>query len=96
MPDLVVTSAVLEESSAKLASIKDEFDHAGDRVREEADVWGQNDVRKAMADFVHNWSIHRGHISDAVGDLKKKIDDAVTYWDNTEKGLSNSLQTESS
>ena len=95
MTDLIVTSAVLEESSAKLIAIKEEFDTAGDRVKEDAEVWGQNDVRGAMKSFVNNWSIHRGKISTAVGDLQKKVDDMTKTWGETEQALTDGLTTES-
>jgi hypothetical protein len=94
MPDLIVTSAVLEESSAKLTEIKHEFDTAGKRVAEDAHVWGQRDVTNAMKDFVHNWGIHRGKISTAVGDLQKKVHDMTETWTQTEQTLADGLTTE--
>ena len=94
MADLIVTSAVLEESSAKLIEIKNEFDNAGSRVGEHAEVWGQNDVRSAMAEFVGNWKIHRGKISTAVGDLQKKVHDMTETWTQTEQTLADGLTTE--
>jgi len=94
MPDLIVTSAVLEESSAKLVAIKEEFDSAGGRVKEDADVWGQRDVQGAMKSFVNNWSIHRGKISTAVGDLQKKVEEMTKTWGETEQALTDGLTTE--
>ena len=94
MTDLIVTAAVLEESSAKLAAIKQEFDTAGDRVKEDAEVWGQENVRSAMADFVHNWGMHRTKISTAVGDLQKKVDDMTETWGQTEQTLADGLTTD--
>ncbi|MCU1405168.1 MAG: hypothetical protein JWQ43_1471 [Glaciihabitans sp.] len=96
MSDLVVSRSVLEDSSAKLKAIKEEFDTAGKRVAEDADVWGQRDVASAMNSFVNNWSIHRGKISTAVGDLQKKVDDAAVAWTETEQNLTDGLTTESS
>lgn len=93
MPDLIVTSAVLEESSAKLVEIKNEFDNAGNRVGEHAEVWGQSDVRSAMAEFVGNWKIHRGKISTAVGDLQKKVHDMGEGWKQTEQSIADGLTT---
>jgi len=93
MADLIVTSAVLEESSAKLIEIKNEFDNAGSRVGEHAEVWGQNDVRSAMAEFVGNWKIHRGKISTAVGDLQKKVHDMGEGWKQTEQSMADGLKT---
>lgn len=94
MADLVVTSAALEESKAKLTAVKEEFDNSGDRVRDNADVWGQRDVANAMHEFVENWKIHRGKISSAVGDLEKKLQDAIDAWNDTEEHLASSLTTE--
>jgi hypothetical protein len=95
MPNLIVTSAVLEESSAKLVAIKEEFDTAGGRVKEDADVWGQRDVRNAMGSFVNNWKLHREKISTAVGDLQKKVDEMTKTWSETEQALADGLTTES-
>jgi hypothetical protein len=95
VPDLIVTSAVLEESSAKLVDIKNEFDNAGSRVADRADVWGQHDVRSAMGDFVGNWKIHRGKISAAVGDLQKKVHDMGEGWKQTEQSITDGLSTSS-
>jgi len=92
--DLVVSRAVLEDSSQKLAKIKEEFDNSGSRVEGHSEIWGQKDLAGAMNSFVNNWKIHRGHISKAVGDLKKKIDDSSVAWDDTEKQLSEALTTE--
>ena len=93
MTDLIVTSAVLEESSSKLVEIKNEFDNAGSRVGEHAEVWGQSDVRSAMGEFVGNWKIHRGKISTAVGDLQKKIHDMGEGWKQIEQNLADGLTT---
>jgi molecular chaperone GrpE (heat shock protein) len=94
MTDLIVTSAVLEDSTAKLVAIKAEFDEAGKRMKAEAEVWGQHDVTKAMHDFVDNWGIHRGKISTAVGDLQKKMQEMVDGWTETEKQLHDGLTTD--
>ena len=94
MPDLIVTSAVLEESSAKLVEIAHEFTTAGDRVSEDADVWGQRDVTAAMGEFVSNWKIHRGKISTAVDDLQKKVHDMSEAWRATEQAITDGLSTE--
>jgi hypothetical protein len=93
MPDLIVTAAVLDDSSAKLIEIKHEFDTAGDRVNEDADVWGQHDVQSAMAEFVGNWKIHRGKISTAVGDLQTKVHEMVEGWNQTEQSIADGLST---
>lgn len=93
MPDLIVTSAVLEESAARLTEIKTEFDNAGNRVSEHAEVWGQHDVRSAMGEFVGNWKIHRGKISTAVGDLQKKVHDMSEGWQQIEQNLADGLAT---
>lgn len=93
MPDLIVTAAVLDESSAKLIEIKHEFDTAGNRVSEDAPVWGQGDVQSAMAEFVNNWKIHRGKISTAVGDLQKKVHDMGEGWNQTEQSIADGLST---
>jgi hypothetical protein len=93
MADLIVTSAVLEDSSTKLIEIKNEFDNAGSRVNERAEVWGQSDVRSAMGEFVGNWKIHRGKISTAVGDLQKKVHDMGEGWKQTEQSIADGLST---
>jgi uncharacterized protein YukE len=94
MPDLIVTKAVLEESAAKLATIKTEFDHTDEHAGADPNVWGESDVRSAMGDFSGNWKIHRGHISTAVGELHQKLDDMAAGWNDTEQKLSDSLSTE--
>lgn len=94
MPDLIVTSAVLDDSSGKLAAIRKEFDNASDRVPDHNDVWGQNDLKSAMQKFVWNWGTHRQHISDAVDQLRQKVDDTIAGWTDTEKQLSEGLTTE--
>lgn len=94
MPNLIVTSAVLEESSAALAAIKKEFDSASDRVPENDDVWGQEDLKGAMQQFVWNWGMHRDVISNDVEQLHKMVDDMVVGWTNIERQLSEGLSTE--
>ncbi|TFD85856.1 hypothetical protein E3T61_17175 [Cryobacterium lactosi] len=95
MANLIVTSAALDDSAEKLSSIKTEFDGADRRATTDADVWGASPVEAAMEKFGTDWSIHRGHISTAIGDLHKKLEDMSTAWNNTEQGLSDSLTTES-
>ncbi len=94
MADLVVTRAVLEESAAKLASIQTEFDNTDEHAGADPGVWGESDVKSAMGDFSGNWSIHRKHISAAVGELHQKLDDMAAGWNDTEQKLSDSLSTE--
>ena len=93
MNDLVVTSAAIDDSSTRLVAIKKEFDDAGRRVTEHTEVWGQRDVRSAMAEFVNNWTIHRGKISTAVGDLQKKIHDTGEGWNQAEQSIAEGLTT---
>ena len=93
MGDLIVTAAVLEESAAKLLEIKTEFDNAGSRVSERSEVWGQHDVRAAMAEFVDNWKIHRGKISAAVDGLQKKVHEMDEGWKEAEKNIADGLST---
>lgn len=94
MPDLIVTSAALEDSAAKLTSIKAELDHAHDKVREDKSVWAQSDLTAAMANFAYNWDIHRGKIAAAVGDLQKKMQDMTQAWEATEQDLADGLTTQ--
>lgn len=94
MANLIVTSAALEDSAAKLAAIKTEFDQADGRDDEDAEVWGASPVAAAMQRFGQDWSIHRGHISVSIGDLHKKLADMALAWNDTEQSLSESLTTE--
>ncbi|WP_394769103.1 hypothetical protein [Lacisediminihabitans sp.] len=93
MANLIVTAAVLEESTAKLTSIKTEFDHVDDHSHADDSIWGQSALTSAMGKFSGDWKIHRGKISEAVGGLQKKLEEMTAAFTDTEKQLSESLET---
>jgi len=95
MADLIITAAVLEDSAAKLAAIKSEFDHVSDHSNADPSIWGQRDLASGMRQFDGDWKIHRKHISEAVEGLRKKLEEMAAGFDDTEQKLANSLETES-
>jgi len=94
MADLIITSALLEDSAAKLGTIKTEFDHVDDHSNADPSIWGQHDLASAMKSFSGDWKIHRGHISEAMEGLRKKLDEMAAGFSDTEQKLSESLETD--
>jgi hypothetical protein len=93
MADLIVTAAVLEDSTAKLAAIKTEFDNVAAHSEADPSIWGQGDLTNAMTDFSGDWSIHRGKISEAVAGLQKKLENMTSAFADAEEKLAASLET---
>jgi hypothetical protein len=94
MADLIITKAVLEDSSAKLQHIHDELSHQKSDDGSLAEVYGQHDVQKAMHDFSGDWKIHRGTITTAVGKLNESMQKSIESWTGLEQGLTDALTTE--
>jgi len=91
MADLVITAKVLEESAATLTTIKAEFDDVDKHSNADPSIWGQSDVRWAMGKFSSDWKIHRKHISEAIGELHKRLDEMKTGFTETEQKLTDSI-----
>lgn len=94
MADLIITQAVLEESTAKLQHISAELEHLKSDERELAQVYGQRDLQKAMHDFSGDWRVHRDKMKGAVKDLATKMQQATDEWTSREKELADALSTE--
>jgi len=93
MADLVINAKVLEDSAARLTSIKTEFDNVDKHSNADSSIWGQSDVRWAMGKFASDWKIHRQKISAAVGDLQKKVEEMQKGFTDTEQKLADSITT---
>lgn len=95
MADLIITRAVLEDSTTKLQHISDELEHQRSDDRELDQVYGQHDVQKAMHDFSGDWKIHRNKMKGAVKDLHDKVQKAADNWTAVDQDLHDKLTTES-
>jgi hypothetical protein len=91
--DLIVDSS-LDDVNSALKDISDEFQHAQDNADPGFSVWGQWDLSRAMHDFAHNWSIHRGKIQGRLGTLSKHVDQSCQTWSDADKQLASSLATD--
>ncbi|WIE61534.1 hypothetical protein DEI97_017585 [Curtobacterium sp. MCLR17_032] len=95
MADLIITRAVLEDSTTKLQHISDELEHQKSDDRALTEVYGQHDVQKAMHDFSGDWKIHRNKMKGAVKDLHEKMQKATENFTDLEHDLTEKLTTES-
>jgi hypothetical protein len=88
--DLIV-DASLDDTNRDLKAIHQEFDDADKNAKDDKQIWGQDDVRKAMDDFVNNWYVHRDAINSRLAKLSDRVDKACSTWDDADKQLSDSL-----
>jgi uncharacterized protein YukE len=90
--DLIV-DASLDDINRDLKAIHDEFSNAGKSADQNAGIWGQADVAKAMDAFADNWYAHREAINDRLGKLSDRVNKACETWIDVEKQLAASLET---
>jgi hypothetical protein len=90
--DLIV-DASLDDINRDLKAIRDEFSNAGKSADQNAGIWGQADVAKAMDAFADNWYVHREAINNRLGKLSDRVDKACETWTDVEKQLAASLET---
>lgn len=91
--DLIV-DATLDDTNAHLKAIHDEFTSAGDTAKEDAHIWGQDDLHTAMRDFADNWWVHRKKIDGRLKKLSDQVDQCCRAWTDSDKQLADSLSTE--
>lgn len=92
LADLTVKSAALEESVRQLRFIQTEFEEAVKDRDERRDIWGHKIVTDAMTDFVHDWRIKRGKLTEQIGGLREKLEKTATTFNDAEAKLKKALE----
>jgi hypothetical protein len=91
--DLIV-DASLDDTNRDLKAIHDEFNNAQKNADENSGIWGQADLASAMNQFANDWYVHRDAINDRLGKLSDRVDKACSTWNDADKQLAESLQTD--
>jgi hypothetical protein len=91
--DLIV-DASLDDINRDLKAIHDEFTNAKHSAEENNGIWGQRDLSQAMDAFANNWYVHRDAINERLGKLSERVDQACNTWNDADKQLTQSLETE--
>lgn len=92
--DLIV-DATLDDTDAHLKAIHQEFAGAGKQTKEDAQIWGQSDVQRAMRDFTDDWWVHRKKVDDRLQKLSDNVTQCCTAWSDSDKQLADNLTSES-
>lgn len=87
----ILVDATLDDTNANLRAIHDEFENAKETMDGERDIWGQDDVREAMIEFVENWRVHREKMLKGIKSLGDKVDEGCQTWPEVDKQLTEIL-----
>lgn len=87
MADLRVEYALLDESSDTLRDLRDDFGQATQHRDAVSGIWGADEVRSAMDEFVDNWTRHRRLLLEAIDGLGSKVEGVLEGFRQTDGEL---------
>ena len=91
MSDLVIDYQLLQDCSASLTAIHQEFDGVGGHEKDLTGIWGSSDIAHAMDDFAGNWDYHRKKILGSIESLGTMVDTTVKAFQDADKQLKDAL-----